>query len=248
GIADEALEKSWASRTARLASFRAGPGGRRLVVKVCDRWRSDQARTTFDVARRLGAEPDAGTSRARVLEVLDWSAAPPAVVSAHVAGEELTRWVDRCRGEDAGRLRPLMVAAGELLGRFHRRLPVPGNETGPPGRRRVHCAGDFAIYNFRVETPEDGDGDGDRLVYMEPPAWRRAVTPYRDLAWFLWALRCQLAGERRLYRGLRRAFLAGYLGADADWGVVDRLRLQFHLLRRRRARWRGRARQAAGRR
>jgi hypothetical protein len=228
--AEYVLVEEWSSRTSRLSRFRsAARRPAELVVKVCERWKPEDAGTSFESARRLtGLAPD---GRARVIEFVAWSAHPPALVSELVAGEELSALLRGAGDRDATDVGMLVTAAGELLGRAHR-LPIPDGATmkrpGPPPRRAVLSVGDFAAYNFRL------DDDG-HVVYLEPPSKLRIVAAYRDLAWFLASVRALLQGRPRLVRQLRRYFVDGYRrGSRASWGPLDDIQLRLHVLRRRR--------------
>lgn len=224
------VREEWASRTARFARCETGGDGRRdLVIKVCARWTADRPAATLGNAERLAALDDPG-GRWRTLRFVACSAEPPAVVSEAVDGEELKALLRGADRGDVARLRRLSEAAGELLGRIHAELPVaPASRGAGGGRRPVSCAGDFGVYNFRVEA-------GDRLVYMEPPDRERAVAPGRDVAAFLWSLDSWTPPPLRRAARLARSFVDGYrrgLGEGGAWTPVDALGLRLMLLRRR---------------
>jgi hypothetical protein len=220
------VREEWSSRTARFARIAGGDRpGDELVIKVCDRWTPSHARDSARNADRIAALDDAG-GRWRTLRFVAWSPDPPAVVSWAVDGEELKTLFRHATRADLGRLRLLVEAAGELLGRIHAAFPA---EVSGDGGRRVLCAGDFGIYNFRVEA-------GDRLVYMEPPDRELTVPRTRDVACFLWSIHSWTPPDLRRAAKLRASFLAGYrrgAGAGPAWRRRDDLRVERTLLLRR---------------
>lgn len=228
---DYVLVEKWSSRTSRLSRWRSTTRQpSELVVKVCDRWESTDARICFESARRLASLE--GSGRARVVEFLAWSASPPALISEFVGGEELGALVQKTAGHEEIALGEFVFAAGELLGHAHL-LPIPvGAKPKAPRQsfpRPVLSAGDFAPYNFRL------DSQG-RLVYLEPPSKLRIVSAFHDLAWFLASIPALVPGRAGLRRQLQRNFVRGYRGAmvDRSWGPLAEVYLQLYLLRRRR--------------
>jgi hypothetical protein len=240
---------SWSSRTSQLYRLHAEPAPSELppdlVLKICPGWTEAAARTTFE----NGAAMSAALSFAghlHTLEPLAWSPTPPAVLSPFVPGTELAGLLRAESGMSESRRLELLCRAGELLGCLHPALPPPGESR--PSPRSVLCAGDYATYNLRCE-------EGGGIVYMEPPAWRRAVSRHRDLAWFLSSVRrftplASVRTRRMVLDGYRRGLERGAaqrLERPWRWSLIDDLRLSVYLLRRHRGavRARRRARQRA---
>jgi len=235
--------EQWSSRTARFARFSPVSGaGLDLVIKVCERWDAENAEVSVDHA--LEWAPLGAGGRARVVTFLAWCAEPPTLVSEHVGGEELRDYLRDSAGREAADSVRLLASIGALLAAIHRIEPAKSSWRGKRRRHRVVCAGDFAVYNFRL-------GEAGEAVYLEPPAARQVVSRFRDLAWFLASLRLRLVRSNPERMLLSRAFLEGYRSVlGPGWSSCATLSLRVALFRRETLqtlrRWRRRWRVALG--